>query len=47
LTRERTRQIELKALKKLRHSERHGSLEEFAAIASHAGNSRIQRGNFH
>jgi RNA polymerase primary sigma factor len=47
LTRERIRQIELKALKKLRHSDRHGSLEEFAAIASHAGSSRVQRGNFH
>jgi RNA polymerase primary sigma factor len=47
LTRERIRQIELKALKKLRHSDRHGSLEEFATSASHAGNIRVQRGNFH
>jgi RNA polymerase primary sigma factor len=41
LTRERIRQIELKALKKLRHSERHRSLEEFVTITPDAGNIRL------
>jgi len=37
LTRERIRQIEVKALKKLRHGDRRWSLEEFVTIASDAG----------
>jgi RNA polymerase primary sigma factor len=41
LTRERIRQIELKALNKLRHVHRRWSLEDFVTITPHAGNIRV------